>query len=488
MDTTPRYKNENQTGQFGNQRTMTVARAKEIVGSPKPKRVKDSTYHKEKMLLCKQAEKGVPLQVEQYDWLADTDEEIDEQELEAHYSYMAKIQEVPTADSGTNSEPLEHNDQNVEECDDERVALANLIANLKLEVDENKKIQKQLKKANTTLAHELTECKSIVAETSRTLEEPNSIRDSCLVALQNKHTKFERLYNASLFIVTLRLHQAYDGQCITAVQFLLRNTGYRRFGNEPICLFLVMEIWFKETSRSKSFTTRKSHHNLSQLGNSVCGFGGLHFGNLRFCRDPSGKRLTIVIVDQILYTNKPFQETNPHNSKSCPPAKASPNSSKDQLCSSCEVIKAKRRSIQVKDCSKFKGRIEFSFTWTYVVQLRLHSINGEKIYLDETPEVLKDFLTMIQRNLQAPVISVRTDRGTEFLNKTLHAFFKEEGIEHQTYTPRTPEQNGVVERRNRTLVEAARTMLSASKLPLFFWAEAIATACYTQNRSIITNS
>ncbi|GKF24716.1 putative ribonuclease H-like domain-containing protein, partial [Tanacetum coccineum] len=58
------------------------------------------------------------------------------------------------------------------------------------------------------------------------------------------------------------------------------------------------------------------------------------------------------------------------------------------------------------------------------------------------------------------VITVRTDRGTEFLNKTLHAYFKKEGIAHQTSTPRTPEQNGVVERRNRTLVEAARTMLS----------------------------
>ncbi|GJU10038.1 retrovirus-related pol polyprotein from transposon TNT 1-94 [Tanacetum coccineum] len=108
--------------------------------------------------------------------------------------------------------------------------------------------------------------------------------------------------------------------------------------------------------------------------------------------------------------------------------------------------------------------------------------------LDETPKVLKDFLTMIQRNLQAQVITVRTDRGTEFLNKTLHAYFKEEGIEHQTSTPRTPEQNGVVERRNRTLVEAARTMLSASKLPLSFWAEAVATACYTQNRSIIIST
>ncbi|GJR11332.1 hypothetical protein Tco_0793984 [Tanacetum coccineum] len=83
-------------------------------------------------------------------------------------------------------------DQNDVECDDERVALANLIANLKLDVDENKKIQKQLKKANETLTQELIECKSILAETSRTLGESNSMRDSCLVALQNKQTEFER--------------------------------------------------------------------------------------------------------------------------------------------------------------------------------------------------------------------------------------------------------------------------------------------------------
>ncbi|GKE14101.1 retrovirus-related pol polyprotein from transposon TNT 1-94 [Tanacetum coccineum] len=135
--------------------------------------------------------------------------------------------------------------------------------------------------------------------------------------------------------------------------------------------------------------------------------------------------------------------------------------------------------------------------------MRAASINGKKYILvivadysgytwtlflrskDETPKVLKDFLMMIQQNLQAQVIYVRTDKGTEFLNKTLDAFFKEEGIEHQTSTPRTPEQTDVVKRRNRTLVEAACTMVSASKLPLFFWAETIATACYTQNRFII---
>nr|GEU74089.1 hypothetical protein [Tanacetum cinerariifolium] len=84
------------------------------------------------------------------------------------------------------------NDQNDVERDDDRVALANLIANLKLNVDENKNIQKQLKKANTTLAQELKECKTILAETSKTLRESNSVRDSCLVAIQNKQTEFEK--------------------------------------------------------------------------------------------------------------------------------------------------------------------------------------------------------------------------------------------------------------------------------------------------------
>ncbi|GJW67842.1 hypothetical protein Tco_0122266 [Tanacetum coccineum] len=65
------------------------------------------------MLLYKQAKKGVPLQAGQADWLEDTDEEIDEQELEAHYSFMAKIQEVLPVDLGSDAEPLEKDDSNV---------------------------------------------------------------------------------------------------------------------------------------------------------------------------------------------------------------------------------------------------------------------------------------------------------------------------------------------------------------------------------------
>ncbi|GJS88084.1 retrovirus-related pol polyprotein from transposon TNT 1-94 [Tanacetum coccineum] len=153
----------------------------------KPKRVKDYSYHKEKMMMCKQAEQGVPLQAEQADWLADTDEEIDEQELEAHYSFMAKIQEVLPEESSSTEQPLEHvqnNDENnvfanerqhsennTAECADERVALANLIANLTLDTEENKTILKQLKKANASLTQELEECKTNLDETSRALGE-----------------------------------------------------------------------------------------------------------------------------------------------------------------------------------------------------------------------------------------------------------------------------------------------------------------------------
>nr|GEU84425.1 putative ribonuclease H-like domain-containing protein [Tanacetum cinerariifolium] len=87
-------------------------------------------------------------------------------------------------------------------------------------------------------------------------------------------------------------------------------------------------------------------------------------------------------------------------------------------------------------------------------------------------------------NLQAPVIIVRADNGTEFKNHTLKEYFNSVGITHETSTAKTRQQNVVVERRNRTLVEAARTMLIFSHASLFLWAEAIATACYTQNQTM----
>ncbi|GJV12486.1 hypothetical protein Tco_1354027 [Tanacetum coccineum] len=117
----------------------------------KPKRVKDSTYHK-----------GVILQVEQADWLEDTDEEIDEKELQHSEQPESTSNTCLVEKDDTNVTPdspdMCDNDIQTDQNDEyERAALANLIANLKLDVDENKKIQEQLKKANASLAHELKE-------------------------------------------------------------------------------------------------------------------------------------------------------------------------------------------------------------------------------------------------------------------------------------------------------------------------------------------
>nr|GFA14057.1 integrase, catalytic region, zinc finger, CCHC-type, peptidase aspartic, catalytic [Tanacetum cinerariifolium] len=106
---------------------------------------------------------------------------------------------------------------------------------------------------------------------------------------------------------------------------------------------------------------------------------------------------------------------------------------------------------------------------------RLSHLNFDTINLLSKNDIVVGLPRLVQKGLQAQVGMVRTDKGTKFLNQTLHAYFAAEGIQHQTSVARTPEQNGVVKRQNRTLVEAARTMLSTAKAPLFFWAERIAT-------------
>nr|GEY90797.1 hypothetical protein [Tanacetum cinerariifolium]GFB28753.1 hypothetical protein [Tanacetum cinerariifolium] len=152
---------------------------------------------------------------------------------------------------------------------------------------------------------------------------------------------------------------------------------------------------------------------------------------------------------------------------------------KDQLCSSYELSNAKRSSFKSKAVPSSKGRLNLTHM-DLCGSMRVASMHGKKYILVIVDDYSRYTWTLFLRSKdETPKI------GAEFLNKTLNAFFKEEGIEHQTSTARTPEQNDVVKRRNRTLVEAARTMPSASQLPLFFCAEAIATTWYTQNRSVI---
>ncbi|GJV70716.1 integrase, catalytic region, zinc finger, CCHC-type containing protein [Tanacetum coccineum] len=231
QDNSPRI---NRGTGYDNQRAVNVAGARENVGTPvvqksgiqcynckeyghvsrecqKPKRVKDAAYHKEKMLLCKQEEAGVQLNAEQADWKDDTDDESDDQELEAHYMYMAQLQEV-TPDPVDNSGPIfddepmhkvqnnndnynvfamenehpeqpessndiylaEHGDTNItidsldicydrvqddqddtDDLDQERDLLASLIQKLKCEIDDSKNRNKFLESSNKELVDKL---------------------------------------------------------------------------------------------------------------------------------------------------------------------------------------------------------------------------------------------------------------------------------------------------------------------------------------------
>ncbi|KAJ9536538.1 hypothetical protein OSB04_un000290 [Centaurea solstitialis] len=152
----------------------------------------------------------------------------------------------------------------------------------------------------------------------------------------------------------------------------------------------------------------------------------------------------------------------------------------EEMCPGCEKGKMKRASHPPKPEEGSKSPLslagrkyilvivdDFSrYTWTKFLKTK-----------DETSSLIINFIKAVQVQLKFPVQTVRTDNGTEFKNTVLKSFYNSFGI--------TPEQNGVVELRNRTLVEAARSMLAESQLPQYLWAEAVNTACYTQNRSII---
>ncbi|KAJ9539123.1 LOW QUALITY PROTEIN: hypothetical protein OSB04_031856 [Centaurea solstitialis] len=176
---------------------------------------------------------------------------------------------------------------------------------------------------------------------------------------------------------------------------------------------------------------------------------------------------------------------------------------RDSLCPACQMGKMKRSSHKSKTESSCQSPLEM-LHMDLCGPMRIQSISGKKYILvmvdeysrytwleflrmkSEAPELIIKFIKRIQVLLQLPVRKIRSDNGTEFKNATLDAYLTSVGISHNFSGAYTPQQNGVVERRNRTLVEAARTMLAYSGLPLTFWAEAVSTACFTQNRTIIT--
>nr|GEU63576.1 retrovirus-related Pol polyprotein from transposon TNT 1-94 [Tanacetum cinerariifolium] len=175
---------------------------------------------------------------------------------------------------------------------------------------------------------------------------------------------------------------------------------------------------------------------------------------------------------------------------------------KDHLCSGCAMGKSKKKSHKPKSKDTNLEKL-YLMHMNLCGPMHVESVNGKKYILvivddysrftwvkclrskDEAPDFIIKFLKMIQVRLKVTVRRIRTDNGTESVNQTLREYYEHVGISHETSVACSLQQNSVIERRNHTLIEAACTMLIYAQALLFLWAKAVATACYTQNRSIV---
>ncbi|GJS46406.1 retrovirus-related pol polyprotein from transposon TNT 1-94 [Tanacetum coccineum] len=176
--------------------------------------------------------------------------------------------------------------------------------------------------------------------------------------------------------------------------------------------------------------------------------------------------------------------------------------SKHKPCSSCEKGRHYKASFKTKQTSSIKKCLHLLYMDLFGPVIP-RSINHEKytiVIVDEysrytwvyfwkkksqAPKTIMSFIKRVENQNNIKVKQLRTDNGTEFRNSILVNFCDEKGISQNFSSPYTPEQNGVAKRKNRTLIEAVRTMLSRYVFSKQYWTEAVATACYTQNKSTI---
>ncbi|GKD43849.1 retrovirus-related pol polyprotein from transposon TNT 1-94, partial [Tanacetum coccineum] len=190
------------------------------------------------------------------------------------------------------------------------------------------------------------------------------------------------------------------------------------------------------------------------------------------------------------------------SSSICLLSKASKTKSWDHLFSACSMGKSKKKSHKSKSEDTNQEKL-YLLHMDLCGPMRVASVNGKKYIFviiddysrftwvkflrskDEALDFIIKFLKIIQVRIKMTVRRIKTDNGTEFVNQTLRAYYEKIGISHETSVARSPQQNGVIKRRNRTLIEVFRTMLIYTKALLFLWEEADDAACYTQNCSII---
>nr|GEX04613.1 retrovirus-related Pol polyprotein from transposon TNT 1-94 [Tanacetum cinerariifolium] len=512
---------------YESQRSGTVAGARETVGSSmvqkfgiqcynckeyghvarecqKPKRTKDAAYHREKMLLS-----NVHNNDDDNNVFANERQHPEQPEF-VNDTYLVEQGDtnitLASSDMSNNEEKADHDDQILQK---ERELLASLIEQLKIKTDETKQNNKSLessnqalREANTFLNNELKKYKdsdfiqevtpdaannfesifdveplqkvqsdndeyNVFDNERQPTEQPESIKDTYLNEQGDTNITTD-----SVDMSTNREEADQDDDDLTRQRDLLaslienlkceiddskNHNKLLESSNKILVDKLKSEI---EDFKNKNKCLESSNNYFKEANTKLAKNNQLMFKDLKKFQ---AELDSMVMASSSLTPN--FDTINLLSKYDIVTGFPKLKFVKDHLCSFCGLGKAKHCGpMRVESFNGKKYVLVIvdgysRYTWTHFLRSK-----------DETHEVLIDFLKLVQRGLYA---------------QTLHAYFATEGIQHQTSVARTPEQNGVVERRNRTLVEAPRTMLSSAKVPLFFWAEAIATACFTQNRSLV---
>nr|GEU49806.1 retrovirus-related Pol polyprotein from transposon TNT 1-94 [Tanacetum cinerariifolium] len=451
-----KYKNNNQTGQFGYQRTMTVAGAKETYAV----RVKDSMYHKKKMLLCKQVEKCVPLQAEQSDWLADTYEEIDEQEFNT--CVVEKVDSNVILDSPNMRDNDIQTDKNAK---DERDALANLIASLKLDVDTELETHKTLNDHTTDyekLEYKLNETLRLLAHKEIDIKEGLKLK-AYETVVKEKH---DELFKQSLLT---KLH--YEGH-VKEKRKVIMDLNLKEEKDIDKMISMEKQLKFLNGIVYKSHQSIQTIHMLAPKGPTFN--DRPTFANPMYLKKAQFEKTCLYKI--------PYDQSNPANrlvpdrEETLTLEKASRSKLNKDLILPQTARQAERNTNVIKPGMY---QTDTRTTQTRAPQLRqtsrnnnprvststgvIHRTNVSRLQLRSTQ--IKDKVvpnnsqvkfkkTEVEDHHRISSISNKT-KGTKFLNTTFHAFFKEEGIKYQSSTPQTPKQNDVVKRQNRILVEAS---------------------------------
>nr|GEV36884.1 hypothetical protein [Tanacetum cinerariifolium] len=607
----------NQNSSTRSQQAATKNRGKAIINSPPPiydqepsMVAKDDEMSKDKeidtliSLLFKKIYKPVNNNLQtssntkQADWKDDTDDESEDQELEAHYMYMAKLQKVfPDAvdNSGPifDPEPLHRADQDdADDLSNERDLLASLIEKLKCEIDDSKNRNKFLETSNKALVDKLkgeiedfkNKNKSLESSNNRFKEANNKLLETnelmykdlkkfqaeldrrndvkyaskveidCvkakgdLISYKMESKKSFRAYTKKINDLNQTLSEMKKEMCahqetisILTQQKEAQIKLYKSRKDKEIDKVIALEnkvkvldnIVYKTgcyndnlalmLSPESDEVIRLEKESRSKLSNLIRPFDYEKLNNLydlfvpqreksstqRYFSKrtkmpmavPISNRKTKRIMNQSVA--KPLRRTVASESTNQKPRRTIKKYMSMLLIeiilfivdSGCSKHITGNLKLLTNFVEKFLSTVKFRNDQIapilgygdliiFVLLVSWGKPNGS-LFKRRLPQVPKDGHNFFTWTYVVQLRTVRTNKGTEFLNKTLHAYFAPEGINHQTSVARTPEQNGVVERRNHTLVEVARTMLGAAKVPMFFWAEAIATKCFTQNSSLV---